>query len=103
MEMRIMEVEAVKVLPLTMVRLVTASPTQAVPFHATIALRYSMVALLEWMNLVSENLFPILCVLLIKPMDLTEQLDTVLFHNFFLLTEEAEPEDSGDYWQIKIE
>ena len=58
------------------------------------------------MNLVSENLFPILCVYyLIKTFDLTE-VDTVLFCNFFfLLAEEADPEDSGDYcyWQIKIE
>ena len=34
--------------------------------------------------------------------NLTE-LDTVLMDNFFLMAEEDEPEDSGDYLQIKIE
>ena len=53
-----------------------------------------LLGLLEWMNPIASVYF--------KTLDPTE-LDTVLFCNFFfLLAEEAEPEDSGDYWQIKV-
>ena len=55
-----------------------------------------LLALLEWMNPIASVYY------LIKTLDPTTELDTVLFHNFFLLAEEAEPEDSGDYWQIMI-